>query len=195
MRMQSKLKLAAAPLALGVALGAQPVFAQDADVTVADEEQTPPTAIIVTGSRISNPNLEQSSPIQLVTSEDIGIQQVTNAEELLVDLPGVVPGFGNNVNNGSGGFSALNLRGLGTNRNLVLVDGTRVVPSTLTSTTDLNIIPVALVERVEVVTGGASSVYGADAIAGVANFILKDDFVGAEFSGTAGITELTEYRT
>ncbi|WP_245755842.1 TonB-dependent receptor domain-containing protein [Qipengyuania nanhaisediminis] len=187
--MQSKLKLAAAPLALGVALGAQPVFAQDADVTVADEEQTPPTAIIVTGSRISNPNLEQSSPIQLVTSEDIGIQQVTNAEELLVDLPGVVPGFGNNVNNGSGGFSALNLRGLGTNRNLVLVDGTRVVPSTLTSTTDLNIIPVALVERVEVVTGGASSVYGADAIAGVANFILKDDFVGAEFSGTAGITE------
>lgn len=189
MRMQSKLKLAAAPLALGVALGAQPVFAQDADVTVADEEQTPPTAIIVTGSRISNPNLEQSSPIQLVTSEDIGIQQVTNAEELLVDLPGVVPGFGNNVNNGSGGFSALNLRGLGTNRNLVLVDGTRVVPSTLTSTTDLNIIPVALVERVEVVTGGASSVYGADAIAGVANFILKDDFVGAEFSGTAGITE------
>ncbi|RXZ64092.1 TonB-dependent receptor domain-containing protein [Pelagerythrobacter rhizovicinus] len=188
MRNLTILKAGAAPIALGLALASAPAFAQTAEGEEGAEASAPPT-IVVTGSRITNPNLEQSSPVQVVGAEDIAIDQATNAEELLVDLPGVVPGFGNNVNNGSGGFAALNLRGLGTNRNLVLLDGTRIVPSTLTSTTDLNIIPVALVERVEVVTGGASSVYGADAIAGVANFVLKDDFQGAEISSTMGITE------
>ncbi|MEC9066828.1 MAG: TonB-dependent receptor [Pseudomonadota bacterium] len=189
MKNSTILKASAAPVALGLALASAPAFAQDAEgEATASAAVTGPT-IVVTGSRIANPNLEQSSPVQVVSADDIAIDQATNAEELLVDLPGVVPGFGNNVNNGSGGFAALNLRGLGTNRNLVLLDGTRVVPSTLTSTTDLNIIPVALVERVEVVTGGASSVYGADAIAGVANFVLKNDFQGAEVSSTMGITE------
>jgi len=189
MKNSTILKASAAPVALGLALASAPAFAQDAEGEgTASAAVTGPT-IVVTGSRIANPNLEQSSPVQVVSADDIAIDQATNAEELLVDLPGVVPGFGNNVNNGSGGFAALNLRGLGTNRNLVLLDGTRVVPSTLTSTTDLNIIPVALVERVEVVTGGASSVYGADAIAGVANFVLKNDFQGAEVSSTMGITE------
>ncbi|WP_338447466.1 TonB-dependent receptor [Pelagerythrobacter marensis] len=189
MKNSTILKASAAPLALGLALSSAPAFAQDAEGEAAATTPVTGPTIVVTGSRITNPNLEQSSPVQVVSADDIAIDQATNAEELLVDLPGVVPGFGNNVNNGSGGFAALNLRGLGTNRNLVLLDGTRVVPSTLTSTTDLNIIPVALVERVEVVTGGASSVYGADAIAGVANFVLKNDFQGAEISSTMGITE------
>src|SRR3546814_17879224 len=92
-------------------------------------------------------------------------------------------------NNGGAGFSSRNLRGVCTNRNLLLLDGTRLVPSSLLSETDLNIIPVALIERAEIVTGGASSVYGADAIAGVANFITKRDFAGVELASTVGITE------
>ncbi|MHC5112636.1 MAG: TonB-dependent receptor plug domain-containing protein, partial [Planctomycetota bacterium] len=93
------------------------------------------------------------------------------------------------VNNGSNGTASLNLRNLGTGRNLILLDGTRLVPSTIGSRTDLNIIPVALVERVEVITGGASSVYGADAISGVANFVLRRDFEGLEAAMSYGINE------
>ncbi|WP_294027980.1 TonB-dependent receptor [Sphingopyxis sp.] len=173
---------------LGSVACAVPVHAQDMagqDTVVEDASQT----IVVTGSRIQNPNLEQSSPVQVVGENEIGLRQATNAEELIGDLPGVSPGANSAVNNGGAGFASLNLRGVGTNRNLVLLDGTRLVPSSLLSETDLNIIPVALIERAEIVTGGASSVYGADAIAGVANFITKRDFSGAELASTVGITE------
>ena len=164
-----------------------PAFAQDSD-TLASASTTQP-AIVVTGTRITNPNLEQSSPIQVIGQDEIDYRQATNAEELIGDLPGIAPGINSSVNNGSNGTASLNLRNLGTNRNLVLLDGSRLVPSTLGAVTDLNIIPVALVERVEVITGGASSVYGADAISGVANFVMRQDFEGLEAAITAGITE------
>lgn len=173
---------------LGSAACIAPAGAQETagDATGADDASQ---MIVVTGSRISNPNLEQSSPVQVVGESEIGLRQATNAEELIGDLPGVSPGANSAVNNGGAGFASLNLRGVGTNRNLVLLDGTRLVPSSLLSETDLNIIPVALIARAEIVTGGASSVYGADAIAGVANFITKRDFSGAEIASTVGINE------
>lgn len=168
------------------AIGA-PAFAQDSE-TLAAASTTQP-AIVVTGTRITNPNLEQSSPIQVIGQDEIDYRQATNAEELIGELPGIAPGVNSSVNNGSAGAATLNLRGLGSQRNLVLLDGSRLVASTLGSATDLNIIPVALVERVEVITGGASSVYGADAVSGVANFVLRQDFEGVEAAGTFGLTE------
>ncbi|WP_299322156.1 TonB-dependent receptor [Parasphingopyxis sp.] len=175
-------------LLAGTAMVSTPAFAQDSGELAAASATDQP-AIVVTGSRIVNPNLEQSSPIQVVGQDEIDYRQATNAEELIGELPGVVPGINNSVNNGSGGIASLNLRGLGTTRNLILLDGSRIVPATLFSETDLNVVPVALVERVEIVTGGASSVYGADAIAGVANFVMRRDFEGLEASMTYGITE------
>lgn len=159
---------------------------------IADEQaarQAEGEVIVVTGSRIARPNLEQSSPVTVVGSEEIGLQQPVSAEEFLRELPGVVPAIGPAVNNGANGSATLNLRGLGTNRNLVLLNERRVVPATLAGVVDLNIIPVALLERVDVFTGGASSVYGADAVAGVVNFITKRDFSGLEANANYGLTE------
>ena len=184
MRSKARARLFATTVLFGAACQASAAHAQDAENSNGGDE-----IIVVTGSRISNPNLDQSSPVQVVGQNEIGLRQATNAEELIGELPGVSPGANSSVNNGSAGFASLNLRGVGTNRNLVLLDGTRLVPSSLLSETDLNIIPVALIERAEIVTGGASSVYGADAIAGVANFITKRDFSGAELAATFGITE------
>src|SRR3546814_4603258 len=99
---------------------------------------------------------DRAGPVQVVGETESGLRQATNAEELIGDLPGVSPGASSAVNNGGAGFASLNLRGVGTNRNLVLLDGTRLVPSSLLSETDLNIIHVALIERAEIVTGGRS---------------------------------------
>ncbi|MGP1352393.1 MAG: TonB-dependent receptor domain-containing protein [Parasphingopyxis sp.] len=184
----TQLKTGAAPVVIGIAMMSTPAFAQDSEALASASTSSQP-GIVVTGTRITNPNLEQSSPIQVVSQDEIDYRQATNAEELIGDLPGIAPGTNNSVNNGSNGTSTLNLRNIGSTRSLVLLDGTRLVPSTILSQTDLNIIPVALVERVEVITGGASSVYGADAISGVANFVLRRDFEGIEAAFTAGITE------
>lgn len=145
--------------------------------------------IVVTGTRITNPNLVQSSPVTVIGEGEIQMQQVTSAEELLHELPGQAPGLNQNVNNGGNGSANVNLRGLGTNRNLVLLDGQRLVPVDLVARTDLNTIPSALIERVDVFTGGASTVYGADAVAGVVNFITKRNFSGIDVDLGTGISE------
>jgi len=145
--------------------------------------------IVVTGSRIANPNLDSASQVLAVGSEEIQLQQVSSAEALLRDLPAVVPSIGPGVNNGNNGAQTLNLRGLGTNRNLVLLDSRRIVPFGLTGVTDLQTIPLALIERVDIVTGGASSVYGADAITGVANFITKKNFEGVQIDANYRLSE------
>ncbi|MEW4467565.1 TonB-dependent receptor [Parasphingorhabdus sp. JC815] len=188
MKKFTKLMSGSAPVVLGLAMVSAPAYAQDQDIQEA-EAAAASDIIIVTGSRISNPNLVQSAPVNVVNSDEIDLRQATNAEELVGELPGVAPGVNSSVNNGSAGFATLNLRNLGSRRNLVLLDGTRLVPSSLSSQTDLNIIPVALVERVDIVTGGASSVYGADAIAGVANFVTKRDFAGVDIGTSFGIAE------
>ena len=155
MKKITKLMSGTAPVVLGLAMVSAPAFAQDQDAQEAAAADS--QIIVVTGSRITNPNLEQSSPVNVVGTDEIDLRQATNAEELIGDLPGIAPGINSAVNNGSAGFSSLNMRNLGSRRNLVLLDGTRLVPSSLSSVTDLNIIPVALVERVDIVTGGGSS--------------------------------------
>jgi iron complex outermembrane recepter protein len=180
----SNLKYAAAPLALGLALISTPSFAQDA---AAEEEAA--SEIIVTGSLITNPNLERSAPVNVTTSEEMELLQSNLAEEVLREIPGVVASIGSAVNNGNGGASYVNLRGIGSNRNVVLLDGDRIVPAGFGGQVDLNNVPLALVERVDVLTGGASTTYGADAVGGVVNFILKNDFSGLEAQVSQQLTE------
>jgi iron complex outermembrane recepter protein len=163
-----------------------PVFAQG--TTPAADAPKDEDTIVVTGSLISNPNLAQSSPVLVTTAEEIALRQNNVAEEVLRDIPGIVPNIGSAVNNGNGGASYVDLRGLGSFRNVVLLDGNRIAPSGLLGRVDLNNIPLALVERVDALTGGASTTYGADAISGVVNFITRRDFAGVEISVGEKIT-------
>ncbi len=183
---QTLLKVATAPAVLGVALLSTAAYAQDPQGADASEDEQ---VIIVTGSLIKNPNIEASSPVTAIGSDEITKRQTNVAEQLLRDLPGAVPSIGSQVNNGNGGASYVNLRGLGSNRNIVLLDGTRIVPGDLAGRVDLNNIPLALVDSVQVLTGGASSTYGADAVSGVVNFLTKDDFAGVDLSISDQITE------
>ncbi|MEP2102637.1 MAG: TonB-dependent receptor [Parasphingorhabdus sp.] len=171
---------------VAVAISATTAKAQDQEGT---ESEDTADVIVVTGSRITNPNLELSSPVNVIGRDQIDLAPSLTAEELIRELPGVVSDLGSAVNNGSSGAAEINLRGLGSNRNLVLLNNRRIVPSGLTGVTDTNLIPLALVERVDIVTGGGGTVYGADAISGVVNFVLKDDFEGAEISTSYGVTE------
>ena len=180
----SRFKYAAAPLAIGLALLSTPSFAQEA----AEEEETG-SEIVVTGSLISNPNLERSAPVNTTGADEIELLQSNVAEEILREIPGVVPSIGSAVNNGNGGASFVNLRGLGSNRNIVLLDSNRIVPAGFGGQVDLNNVPLALVERVDVQTGGASTTYGADAVGGVVNFILRRDFAGLEVQASQQLTE------
>jgi outer membrane receptor protein involved in Fe transport len=160
--------------AVGImALPAVPAMAQDQ----IDE-------IVVTGSRISSPNLVSTSPITTVGQEEIKLSGTTRVEDLINQLPQAFATQTSNVSNGSTGTATIDLRNLGSTRTLVLVDGRRLPagsPGSGGSAPDINQIPSALVERVEVATGGASAVYGSDAISGVVNFIMKDNFEGVAF--------------
>lgn len=154
--------------------------------------------ITVTGTLIRNPNLLSSAPINVTTSEEVALRQSNVAEEVLRQIPGVVSNIGSAVNNGNGGASFVDLRGLGPNRNIVLLDGNRITPADATGSVDLNNIPLALIQRTEVLTGGASTTYGADAISGVVNFITRSDFAGVEATGSEQLTERGDanfYRT
>jgi outer membrane receptor protein involved in Fe transport len=190
----SNFKYTAAPLALGLALLSTPSFAQD---EAADEESS--ESIVVTGSRIARPNLDSSSPVAVVTGEQTTENADITLDTYLNTLPGVNPAGTSTSNNpGNGGQSNIDLRGLGSNRNLVLINGRRPMVSASNQTVDLNTIPQGLIERIEVVTGGAGAAYGADAIAGVVNMILKDDFEGvdlrATYTNTIPETDSREYQ-
>lgn len=161
----------------------------------AQESTESSSAIVVTGSRISRPDLTSNSPISVVTGQDLQDQGVVNVEEALNQLPQVTPGLNANVNNGGNGTVTVDVRGLGSSRTLVLVNGRRMVPSNNTGVVDLNVINPLLVDRVEVVTGGASATYGSDALGGVVNFILKNKFEGVELSGQYGLTERGDSQT
>jgi len=187
MKMTTTLKLGAGTAALGLALVSAPAFAQDAD-TEATEAGAGST-ITVTGSRITNPNIVLSSPVTSVSEDEINFQQPISIEEVLRNLPSTVPSIGAQTNNGNNGSARINLRGLGTNRNVVLLNGRRVTPRDTDGVVDLNVIPVALLQRVDVLTGGATTAYGADAIAGVVNFITKSNFEGFDARVAQGISE------
>ena len=183
------LKAGVAGVAVGMSLIATPSFAQEAAEAVDDSQ-----VIVVTGSLIRNPNLEQSNPVNVTTADQIELKQSNTAEEVLREVPGVVASIGSAVNNGNNGASYVDLRGLGANRNIVLLDGNRLPPAgvrtvTAASAVDLNNIPLALISRVDSLTGAAVTTYGADAITGVINFITKKDFEGLELNASEQITE------
>lgn len=140
----------------------------------------------VTGTRIKAPGLVASSPVASYSAEEIQLTQAVTVEDFIKNLPGAVPSVGPGTNNGTDGGATLDLRGLGANRTLVLVNGRRLVPFDLEGVVDTNSIPIELIERIDLVTGGASAVYGADAVAGVVNVILKRNFTGASFSTQYG---------
>ncbi|HJP68616.1 MAG TPA: TonB-dependent receptor plug domain-containing protein [Sphingomicrobium sp.] len=143
--------------------------------------------IVITGSRIPRTDLTAVSPVTTVGGEEFKLAGATNVEELLNQLPQVNPSQGEFVSAGATGAATVDLRGLGSVRTLVLIDGHRVMPGDPRyPAPDINIIPVPLVRRVEVLTGGSAAVYGSDAVAGVVNFILDTHFVGFKAEGQFG---------
>lgn len=145
--------------------------------------------IVVTGSRITRHDLTSPSPTTIVTGDDIKLSGNVTIENTLYEFPQLASGTTSSVNNGGGsGVLTANLRGLGATRTLVLTNGRRFIPANSDGLVDLATIPDALVERVEIITGGASAVYGSDAIAGAVNFILDDNFEGLEVSYLYGQT-------
>src|SRR5512134_2258638 len=137
--------------------------------------------IVVTGSRIRSANLEATTPVTQVTAADVVTQGVTRIEDLVNQLPQAFAAQNVTVANGATGTATLNLRGLGSPRTLVLIDGRRMPYGGVTnSAADINQIPTQMIERVDILTGGASAVYGSDAVAGVVNFIMKKDFEGVQ---------------
>lgn len=181
----SKLKLSKAPFILGVSLLAlaTPAVAQDAPA----EESAADETIVVTGSRIPQANLESAAPITVVTGEDIKLQGTTRVEDMLNSLPSVFASQSSTAANGADGTASVDLRGLGTTRTLSLVNGRRLLPGDPSpgsgSAADINMIPAALLKNVQVLTGGASATYGADAVAGVVNFVMDTDFSGFRIDG------------
>lgn len=136
--------------------------------------------IQITGSRIRSANAVSTSPIATVGELEIEQQQQPEIERIFRNMPAAMPGDNSNVNNGTGGAATVNLRGLGSNRNLVLMNGKRMVPYNTAGSVDTSTVPTALIDRIDIVTGGASAVYGSDAISGAINVILKKNFEGVE---------------
>lgn len=145
--------------------------------------------IVVTGSRIARPNAETTSPIISLPAEAFSQTGAVTLEDTLNRLPQFSPGTGSTTNdNLSGGITTLNLRGLGSNRTLVLLDGHRLPTATQLGAVDVNMVPQALIQTVDVITGGASAAYGSDAIAGVVNFKIKHDFTGVQVDLNHGVS-------
>jgi len=205
-------RLLATSLLAGVSLLSSPALAQDmgtqpapdtsaapaTDTTVpADGQATPATAapaapapssseIVITGSRIPQPNLTSASPVTVLSSQEVKLAGTTRTEDLINSLPQAFAAQGSNISNGALGIASVNLRGLGVTRTLVLVNGRRLQPGDpRIPLQDINFIPSSLVKRVDVLTGGASSVYGADAVAGVVNFIMDSSFTGLRIDAQA----------
>jgi outer membrane receptor protein involved in Fe transport len=145
--------------------------------------------VVITGSRIPRPDRTGVSPLAQIDSGEIRSQGVMGIEDVLNRMPQVFVDQNDTVTNGATGTATVNLRDLGAERTLVLIDGKRLMPGDPTSgsvAADLNFIPAALVDRIDIVTGGLSAIYGSDAIAGVVNFIMKRNFTGVKMDAQAG---------
>lgn len=171
------------------AIGAASVLASAVSVPVfAQEEEQVVEEVVVTGSRIIRTDLLSVSPLQTVDDEEFIMSGNINIEQKLAQLPLTLPSFGPSSNNPGDGTATVDLRGLGTSRTLVLVNGRRFMPSRQTGVVDLNTLPGSLIRQVDVITGGASAVYGSDALGGVVNVQLIDDFQGVEINSTYDVT-------
>ncbi len=198
MRKLTKLSFSAAPLALSMAFVSGPAFAQEAEdeVEIVEEEEEKAEesrGIIVTGSRIRRPEVSSTVPVTSLSAGEIIDNADISLGDALNDLPALRSTFSQGNSNrfiGTSGLSLLDLRGLGTDRTLVLINGHRhVAASPGDFRVDVNTIPFELLERIDIVTGGNSAIYGSDAIAGVVNFVLRDDYEGIRFTGQAGLTD------
>jgi outer membrane receptor protein involved in Fe transport len=148
--------------------------------------------VVVTGTRIPSPNLESVSPVTAVSAAEIKATGVTRVEDMINSLPQAFAAQGAALSNGSTGTATVSLRGLGATRTQVLIDGRRLMPGTPNTlggslAADINFIPSALIQRVDVLTGGASAVYGADAVGGVVNFIMMRNFEGVRVDAQYGL--------
>ncbi|MEO2266645.1 TonB-dependent receptor [Pseudoalteromonas sp. YIC-656] len=166
---------------LALAFGAASTAGISANAMAAEEGADEVERIEVTGSRIKRTDLETASPVQITTQADIEVAGFTRVEDMMNSLPQIEASNTAFQSNGATGTATLDLRGMGSQRTLVLVNGRRVQAGGIyTQSADINQIPAALVQRVEVLTGGGSSTYGADAVAGVVNFVMDDKFEGFE---------------
>ncbi|HCV03529.1 MAG TPA: TonB-dependent receptor, partial [Pseudoalteromonas sp.] len=176
---------------LGLAVvSAIPMFSS-MQVLAAEDAADSIEKIQVTGSRIKRTDMETSSPVTLIGADDIKAMGASSIDGVLQKMTAASGAMTNPaVNNGSGGNARVDLRGLGAQRTLVLVNGRRMINSGTgaASTVDLNTIPVSMIKQVEVLKDGASAVYGTDAVAGVVNIILKDDFEGLDMNLNGAIT-------
>ncbi|HUW52241.1 MAG TPA: TonB-dependent receptor plug domain-containing protein, partial [Rhodanobacter sp.] len=160
--------------------GTQGASNQSAQKKPDQKKTTMLQTVVVTGTRLPSVNITSSSPITTIDSKQFKVTGTTSVDQLVNSMPQLSPYFDQFQNNGATGYPTADLRGLGTNRTLVLIDGQRVQAGSAFAV-DLSQIPAALVKRVDILTGGASAVYGADAVAGVVNFVLNDDFEGVQF--------------
>lgn len=149
--------------------------------TQEEATDTPVEEIVVTGTRITSAGLSSTSPISTLQGEQIQLERAVTIEDFTVNIPQLAGGV-NSTSVGSDAFGAqtLDLRSLGQNRTLVLINGTRAIPFSFRNAVDVNSIPAPLLKRVDILTGGAAAVYGADAVAGVVNFIINDDLRGVQ---------------
>lgn len=180
-------------LACAAALGCTSALAQDGDTDESKKNAKKLETVSVTGTHISNPNVISPTPIQVVTAEEIKATGAVNIGDFMTTMPQLASTFtmGNSgASIGTAGLGMLDLRNLGPERTLVLVNGRRFIGSSAGSTAvDVNLIPTEWIERVEIITGGASAVYGADAVTGVVNFILKKDYQGASLHAQYGVSQ------
>jgi outer membrane receptor protein involved in Fe transport len=181
---------------VAAALGTAIVWSYVPHVVAAEEQAEEIEEVKVTGSRILRRDFDSSSPIVTIGSEQLTQTSNIALEANLNKLPQFVPALSQLVTGEiqpsattTPGQATVNLRGLGANRNLVIVDGRRAMPVNATLTIDLNSIPSAAIDRVEIITGGASSTYGADAVGGVVNFIVKKNFEGMQVDGQYGVSQ------
>jgi outer membrane receptor protein involved in Fe transport len=198
MKLDFRQRLLTTTLLVGSSVIASPAFAQDTQPAPTDAATQPaatpaPAApatsqdIVITGTRIPQPNLTSASPVTVLSSQEVKLSGTTRTEDLINSLPQAFATQGSNISNGSTGTASVNLRNLGSVRTLVLINGRRLQPGDprAGSIADINFIPSSIVKRVDVLTGGASSVYGADAVAGVVNFIMDSNFTGLRIDAQA----------
>ncbi|WP_159981478.1 MULTISPECIES: TonB-dependent receptor [unclassified Novosphingobium] len=182
--------VALAALAFALAQAPGVAFAQSDTASASADDAAQGGDIVVTGTRIAVPGLTSSSPVASTSEQQIKLQSALTVEDFSTKIPQLSGGV-RQGSQGSDAFGAqvLELRNFGQSRSLVLIDGTRAAPFSFRNSVDVNAIPASLIKRVDVLTGGAAAVYGADAVAGVVNFILNDDFVGIRGSATSRLSE------
>ncbi len=191
-RSTAKLLLGTSLATLLISAALAPAYAQTTAAPVAKDAFE---EIVVTGSRIARPDLQAASPVSVLKAEALKQSNTVTVEQLLTSNPQFVANGTSASNNPGDGSATVDLRGLGSNRTLVLIDGKRGPNYDTKGTVDVNIIPTALIKRIEVLTGGASAVYGSDAISGVVNFILDDEFKGARADASMQISRYGDGKT